>query len=135
MDNKRKLLLTTRIPMRWGDMDTYAHLNNTQYFRYFEQARIEWLEAQGCPVRPDEPVAPVIINASCTFLIPVTYPATVTIHMYGGEPGRTSVMTWYELFVDGDERLHAEGASKVVWMNMRSGKSEPIPERIRAIFE
>jgi acyl-CoA thioesterase FadM len=62
-------------------------------------------------------VAPVIINASCTFLIPVNYPATVVLRMYGGEPGRSSVMTWYELGVEGDERIYAEGSSKVVWMD------------------
>ena len=25
-------------------------------------------------------------------------------------------MTWYELLVEGDERLYAEGSAKVVWM-------------------
>lgn len=134
MDDARKLLLITRIPMRWGDMDSFAHLNNTLYFRYFEQTRIEWLEAQGCTVQPTGSVAPVIINASCTFLIPVTYPATVIVRMYGGQPGRSSVMTWYEMFVDGDERLYAEGASKVVWMDTRSGKSQAMPDHIRAMF-
>ena len=59
-------------------------------------------------------MGPVIINASCTFLAPVNYPATVVIKMYAGDPGRSSVMTWYELFVDGDERLYAEGASNGV---------------------
>jgi acyl-CoA thioester hydrolase len=51
--------------------------------------------------------------------------------MYAGEPGRSSVMTWYELFVEGDERLYAEGAAKVVWMDPRTGKSVPIPDALR----
>lgn len=135
MTEARKLLLVTRIPMRWGDMDAYSHLNNTIYFRYFEQTRVEWLEQQGCPVRADEPLGPVIINASCTFLMPVNYPATVIIRMFGGEPGRSSVMTWYELLVDGDDRVYAEGAAKVVWMDMRTGKSQPMPEFVRALFD
>ena len=33
------------IPIRWGDMDAMGHVNNTVYFRYMEQARIEWLES------------------------------------------------------------------------------------------
>lgn len=127
----RKLQLVTRIPVRWGDMDAYGHVNNTVYFRYCEQARVEWLEQSGSTVSPDNPVAPVIINASCTFLIPINYPATVVLKMYAGEPGRSSVMTWYELSVEGDERLYAEGASKVVWMDPGTGKSVPLPEDIR----
>ena len=127
----RKLQLITRIPVRWGDMDAYGHVNNTVYFRYCEQARVEWLEQSGSAVTPDNPVAPVIINAACTFLVPINYPATVVLRMYAGEPGRSSVMTWYELGVEGDERIYAEGASKVVWMDPRTGKSVPLPEDIR----
>jgi acyl-CoA thioester hydrolase len=135
MTTERKLLLTTRMAVRWGDMDAYGHVNNTVYFRYFEQARVEWLELQGSRVSPDEPVGPVIINASCTFYMPVNYPATVVVKMYGGAPGRTSVMTWYELFVEGDERLFADGAAKTVWMDTRTGKSAPLPDTIRSMFD
>ncbi|THF60845.1 acyl-CoA thioesterase [Pseudothauera rhizosphaerae] len=134
MHAERKHLLTTRIPVRWGDMDAYNHVNNTVYFRYFEQARVEWLEAMAFPVRPDQESAPVIINASCTFLMPVNYPATVEVRLYAGEPGRSSVMTWYELYVEGDDRLYAEGAAKVVWMDTRSGKSVALPDELRAVF-
>ena len=134
MDDARKLLHTTRIPVRWGDMDFYGHVNNTVYFRFFEQARVEWIEQMDFPVGPLESAGAVIINASCTFLMPVNYPATVVIKVYGGEPGRSSVMTWYELFVEGDERLFAEGAAKVVWMDNRTNKSAPLPDRLRALF-
>jgi acyl-ACP thioesterase len=43
----RRLLHTSRQIVRWGDMDFYGHVNNTVYFRYFEQARVEWLEQAG----------------------------------------------------------------------------------------
>ena len=132
MNENARLIYTTRMPVRWGDMDAYGHVNNTVYFRYFEQARVEWLEQMGCRVSPEEPVGPVIINAACTFMLPVNYPATVIVRMYGGEPGRSSLMTWYELLVDGDERIYAEGSSKVVWMNPQTGKSVPLPEAVRA---
>lgn len=128
----RKLLLTTRIPVRWGDMDYYGHVNNTVYFRYFEQARVEWLEGEGYTVSPEAEAGAVIINASCTFLVPVNYPATVVVRLYAGEPGRSSVMTWYELYVEGEDRLYAEGAAKVVWMDPRTGRSVPIPDALRA---
>lgn len=134
MEDNRKLLLTTRIPVRWGDMDFYGHVNNTVYFRYFEQARVEWIEQMDFRVDPGQGEGPVVINASCTFLIPVNYPATVIVKVFAGEPGRSSVMTWYELYVEGDERLFAEGVAKVVWMNMGTGKSVPLPDRLRALF-
>jgi len=35
------------LAVRWGDMDAMGHVNNTVYFRYMEQTRIEWLETFG----------------------------------------------------------------------------------------
>lgn len=131
MTDRRILLHTTRIPVRWGDMDAYGHVNNTIYFRYCEQARVEWLEAGGFMVSIDQDDGPVIINAACTFMIPVTYPATVIVRLYAGAPGRSSVMNWYEIGVEGDDRIYAEGSAKVVWMNHLTGKSVPLPETLR----
>ena len=134
MEQERKLVHTTRIPVRWGDMDYYGHVNNTVYFRFCEQARVEWIEALGFAVDPNRGEGPVVINASCTFLLPVNYPATVVVKVYAGMPGRSSVMTWYKIFVEGDERLYAEGASKVVWMDMATNKSVPIPDGLRGML-
>ena len=36
--------VTVRIPVQWGEMDAYGHVNNTVFFRYFESARVEYLE-------------------------------------------------------------------------------------------
>lgn len=127
----RRLAWITHIPVRWGDMDAYGHVNNTVYFRYYEQARVEWLAHVGYRTAPTEEGAPVIINAECTFLRPVTYPATVEVKLFLGEPGRSSVMTWYELRCVGEEMLYATGYAKIVWFNPRTGQSIPIPDPLR----
>ncbi|CAI09641.1 acyl-CoA thioesterase [Aromatoleum aromaticum] len=131
MEDIRKLQLTTKIPVRWGDLDRYGHLNNTLYFRYFEQARIEWIEQKDFRVDPDEAEGAVIVHADCTFLIPVNYPATAIVKVFAGQPGRSSVMNWYELYVEGDERLFATGSAKIVWIDNRSGKSLSLPSKLR----
>lgn len=131
-DSTRTLLHTSTQAVRWGDMDAYAHVNNTIYFRYCEQARVEWIEDMGFPVLTTARQGPVIINAACTFMIPIEYPATVIVKLYAGDPGRSSVMTWYEILVEGDERVHAEGSAKVVWMDHETGRSVPIPDALRA---
>jgi len=57
-------LLLRRQPMRvrWGDMDALGHVNNTVYFRYFEQIRIEWIEEFGFGAA-GQPHGPVIVDA------------------------------------------------------------------------
>jgi acyl-CoA thioester hydrolase len=117
--------------MRWGDMDAYRHINNTVYFRYMEQVRVEYLESLGYSVEP-KGEAPVIINASCTFLIPLTYPGVVEVLMFLGAPGRSSIPSSYEIRVHGDATLYATGDAKIVWMEVASGKSVPIPDDLRA---
>lgn len=137
MDTKNsshKLIHTTQIPIRWGDMDAYGHVNNTLYFRYMEQARCEWLEAQGYKVAP-EGEAPVIINAACTFMLPMTYPGTVEVRTYAGKLGRSSLETIYEMRIVGQETVFSQGSAKIVWMDTATGKSVPIPDRLRTMVE
>ena len=134
MSKPRKLVYTTQIPIRWGDMDAYQHVNNTVYFRYAEQARVEWLEATGYTVLP-QGKAPVVINASCTFLLPMNYPGTVDLRLYCGAPGRSSFETYYEMRLAGDDTLYCEGQAKVVWMDPATGKSVPIPDALRRLIE
>lgn len=131
MEQKRKLIYTTVLPVRWGDMDAMNHVNNTVYFRYMEQARIEWLESLGYATGQRNDEGPVIVNASCTFLVPLTYPGSVEVRMFAGQPGRSSLPTHYELRLAGEDTLYAHGDAKMVWINPASGRSIPLPENMR----
>ena len=127
----RKCVRTALIPIRWGDMDAYQHVNNTVYFRFMEQARVEYLEQLGITIA-QQAAAPVIVNASCTFLVPLSYPGLVEVQMYLAAPGRSSVASSYEMRVHGDPTLCASGEATIVWIDMASGKSVPIPDFVRA---
>lgn len=134
MSEKHKLVIVERIPIRWGDMDAFSHVNNTVYFRYMEQARIAWLES----LRLDAGASgegPVIINASCTFIKQLVYPGTVEVKMFCGTPGRSSIPSFYELRLDSDDTLYAEGAAKIVWVNYALEKSCPLPAKVRQLIE
>ena len=45
LPEQRKLVYEVVVPIRWGDMDAFGHVNNTVYFRYMEIARIGWLDS------------------------------------------------------------------------------------------
>lgn len=115
-------------------MDAIGHVNNTVYFRFAEQARIEWLESIGIHDIVNVEEGAVIVNAGCTFFKPITYPATVEVRMLIGRPGRSSLPTFYEMRVGGEGELYAEGTSKIVWWNPKTGKSVPLPDFIREIY-
>jgi acyl-CoA thioester hydrolase len=128
------LIHTSRLKVRWGDMDAFGHVNNTVYFRYMEQTRIEWLEAGAASMVMDGE-GPVVVNASCTFLRQLKYPADLEVRMYAAPPGRSSVETTYQILrVDQPEIIYAEGAAKIVWVNFAQEKSVRLPDRVRRIL-
>jgi len=137
MTHLRKLAYTGVIPIRWGDLDALGHVNNTQYFRYMEQARIDWFDVLGLPIGIGQAAeeGPVIVNASCTFIRQLVYPGNVEVKTYIGEIGRSSVQTYMEIRPSYDaDVVYAEGAAKVVWVNYALGKSMPLPEKIRELL-
>jgi acyl-CoA thioester hydrolase len=131
MTDTRLLVHTSVQKIRWGDMDAFGHVNNTVYFRYMEQARLEWLYAQAAKYGGhDAQEGPVIVNASCDFLLPLVYPGEIEVRMFLGDLGRTSIGTYYESWMEG--RKYAEGGSRMVWINRGTGRSTPLPDAIAA---
>jgi len=127
---EKRLVHVERIPVRWGDMDAMGHVNNTVYFRYMEQTRISWFEALMPRGEAWGSTGIVIVNASCNFLKPINYPATVEVKMYAGAAGGSSLPTFYDLVVA--DQIYADGAAKVVFIDMDKQKAIRIPENLRA---
>jgi acyl-CoA thioester hydrolase len=133
----RKQVHTMRMAIRWGDMDAMGHVNNTVYFRYFETARIACLEQIG--VLPDpEGEGPVIVNAQCSFIKQLKYPGEIEVTTFVGPPGRSSFDVTHEIRLVGADgkagALHAEGGTKIVWVNFPAEKSVPLPDAVRALL-
>ncbi len=132
MSERRRLVHTERIAIRWGDMDAMGHVNNTVYFRYMEQARIGWFEALVPQAQAWQTTGIVIVNASCNFRRPINYPGTLEVKVFVGAPGGSSVPTFYELSIEGE--IYADGAATVVFIDMRQQKPVRIPEAIRGLL-
>jgi acyl-CoA thioester hydrolase len=132
LNEQRVLVHTSLQKLRWGDMDMLGHVNNTVYFRYMEQARIEWIYALAGGQGYDDGHGPVIVNASCNFIVPLVYPADVDVRMFIGDPGRTSIGSYYDLMV-GEKRC-AEGAARMVWTDRATGRPVPLPAHVLALF-
>lgn len=130
----RKLVHDMVIPIRWGDMDAMGHVNNTLYFRFMEQARISWFGALVPKGEAWQSTGIVIVNASCNYKRPITYPGTVEVRVEVGAPGGSSVPTYYELRVDTDPVPYADGAAVVVFVDMKTQKPARIPDGIRELL-
>ena len=122
------------IPLRWSDLDAMNHLNNTLYFRLMEEARICWFNANDIMARGDGD-GPILAHASCDFLKPMTYPCDALVTQTVTRIGRSSMDL--DMTIEGDEAeplMYAKGRNVLVWMDYRTGKSAPWPERLLALL-
>lgn len=132
--SKLKLVHTLDLPVRWGDLDDLGHVNNSVYFTYFEQARIEWWLSEGLTLTNKEQ-GPVIVTADCTFIKPIFHPSQLQIIVHAGMPGKSSYLIYYEIFIKNQSlELAAHGSTKIVWVDYQQGKSLPMPEKIRRLI-
>jgi acyl-CoA thioester hydrolase len=133
--DKKKLVHEMTIPIRWGDMDAMGHVNNTNYFRYLEILRLDWLKSIGVELNPNTEGL-VIINAFCTFHKQLEYPGDIHARMYVSDPGRTSFESWATLErVDQRGTVYASGGATTVWVDFPKQKSLPLPGWLRKIIE
>ena len=115
------------------------HVNNTVYFRYAEQARIEWIESWGMQPDASSPEGPVVANLSCQFKRALKYPGAVEVRTFAGPPGRTSIPTYFEMRRTDELETHGlagapvvcNGAALLVWISNSTGKPTPLPESVR----
>ncbi|MEO8136756.1 MAG: thioesterase family protein [Betaproteobacteria bacterium] len=131
MHRQRNLVRVEHMPIRWGDMDAMQHVNNTVYFRYMEQIRVSWYESMFGALSGAHEEGIVIVNASCTFLKPLMYPGTVEVKMLFGAARRSSFESFYELWMN--DVMYADGAARIVWIDVREGKARPLPASIAAL--
>ena len=120
------------ITVRWGDMDAFGHVNNAVYFRYIEQARINWLDSLGLNFAQDEQGV-VVVNAFCNFMKPVEYPADLIIKTYITNPTRVGLDTFNEMSLASDpETVRATSGATIVWVDFKSQKAASWPDQIKA---
>jgi acyl-CoA thioester hydrolase len=135
LPEKKKLVFSMSVPIRWGDMDAMGHVNNTTYFRYLETARIEWMRSIGVELDPTGEGC-LIVNAFCTFHKQLEYPGEALVKMYVSDPGRSSFESWATIERPDDPGVvYASGGATTVWVDFPKQKSAPMPVWLREILE
>jgi acyl-CoA thioester hydrolase len=113
----------------WGDMDAFGHVNNAVYYRYFESARIAYLQAIGA-LDHLEAFNPVVAANSCRFLRPVVYPDALQLGARVVELRASGFRMEYALFSRAQAVLAATGEAVVVMVGA-DGRKIPLSEALR----
>ena len=120
------------IPVAWGEMDSFQHVNNVAYFRYFESVRILYSEKLGLHKEKDETgIGPILGSTSCKYRLPLTYPDTVSVGTKITDIAADRFTMKYVIVSHKHQKIAAEGDGVVVMYDYREGKKTAIPEEIR----
>ena len=121
------------LDVAWGDMDSYAHVNNVVYFRYFENARIAYLDRVGWLASMHTTgLGPILHSASARFRKAVTYPDRLQVGARVSDIQPDRVAIEFRLVSEKVNAVACEGQGVVVSYDYRAGAKAPIPEAIRA---
>lgn len=67
-------------PVRWGDIDMLGHVNNSNYFRYCEEGRVQFFTDSNIRAAlGGDKLGFVVAYIDCKFKFPVTYPDNLII--------------------------------------------------------
>jgi acyl-CoA thioester hydrolase len=123
------------IATRWMDNDVYGHVNNVQYYSYFDTVINRYLiTAGGLDIARGEVIG-VCVESHCEYHAGFTFPETIEAGLRVAGLGRSSVRYEIGLFRTGAESPAATGWFVHVFVERESRRPAPIPVPIRAALE
>ena len=120
----------------WGDMDAFGHINNTVYFRYFENARIEYFNRVGVLEQKKQlGVGPILASTRCNFRIPLDFPDCIHIGTRSTILSPNKFSMEFAVFSERHVAIAADGDGLIVYYDYANGKSCEIPNAIVVAIE
>jgi acyl-CoA thioester hydrolase len=119
--------------VRFGDLDAMQHMNNVEFLRFFETARIDYMIQLSPEHAPTERRQFGFIFAEChiAYRAPAFFGEMIRTHIWPAELKRSSLRLAFEMRTEGDDRLVAEGWGTLVGYDYEAGLSQPIPDAVR----
>ena len=123
------------ITTRWMDNDVFGHVNNVNYFSYFDTA-VTYFEMTEHVVGPlDDPTHCVVAEVACRYHSSLAFPDRVAVGIRVARIGGSSVRYEIGVFRDDEDVAAAEGHFVHVFVARGSQKPVPIPDAARAILQ
>ena len=123
------------IPTRWHDNDVYGHVNNVEYYAYFDTVINAYLITEGGLDIHAGDVIGLCVESHCAYHAPLAFPETVEACLRVGKLGRSSVRYELALFGEGAEAPAATGWFVHVFVERAGRSTVEIPARLRAALE
>ena len=122
----------------WGEMDSYQHVNNVVYFRYFENGRLEYVRRIGWfEVEKATGIGPILASTQARFRRPLAYPDKIHIGTRLLELKEDRFTVEHEIVSEALNDVATQGQGLIVSYHYPSNKKVALPaelvERMRAL--
>lgn len=119
---------TTSIKVRFYELDPYDHVNHTNYFSYFETARIEFLSELnwGMDVMKAQGIQIVVVELTARFLAAARFGEELIIHTWVEDVGRVK-STWQQRMTRGEGEEVARLSVTAAFTDL-DGKPRRVPD-------
>lgn len=118
------------IPTRWMDNDVYGHVNNVNYYSYFDTAVNKHLIDEGALDIQNSPVIGLVVETKCNYFASIAFPQTVEAGIRVQKVGKSSVTYEIGLFTDGNDTASAQGHFIHVYVERATNKPTALPEAL-----
>jgi len=120
------------ITTRWMDNDVFGHVNNVNYYSWFDTAVNSFLVERGLLDPVASSIVGVVAETGCRYLAQISFPDAVTVGVRVATLGRSSVRYAIGVFRGDGEAASAEGHFVHVYVDRASMRPVPIPDHVRA---
>ncbi|WP_348675584.1 thioesterase family protein [uncultured Abyssibacter sp.] len=124
-----------KIPTRWKDNDVYGHVNNVEYYSYFDTVINDYLIRRGGLDIHAGPVIGLAIETGCKFHRSLAFPEMVSACLRVDHLGNSSVRYGIGLFGETSPGPAAEGHFVHVFVDRDTRRPVPIPDALRQALQ
>ena len=123
------MIYEAKVGLRWSDMDALGHINNSEYLRYFEQARIEFFADAHVP----RETGLLVARHEIDYRRPMPYRREpVSLPTWIDKIGTTSFTFGHEVVAD--EVVYARARTVIVCID-EDQRPTPVPIKLRTHLE
>jgi len=124
------------IPVAWGEMDAFQHVNNVAYIRYLESGRIAYLERTGMMEEmAAQGIGPILASVSCKYRFPLTFPDRLLVGTRVGEISADRCILQHRVVSTRHRKVAAEGEGVIVCYDYREQRKVALSAAVRARIE
>ncbi|MGH8061086.1 MAG: acyl-CoA thioesterase [Pseudoxanthomonas sp.] len=131
MSNRDQYLYFLPLTTRWKDNDVYGHVNNVEYYSYFDTVINTYLIREcGLDIHHG-PAIGLCAESHCKFLGELVFPETIEAGLRVEHLGNSSVRYGIGLFRQGHDAPAAEGWFVHVFVDRGTRRAVPLPLPLR----